>query len=984
MADNNRIKVAGYSKAVTYEGGIQYRNFSDSLVGNQFTSDGGTTLFTAANFRITTNLDPKVNKIFNTNDFGDFVSLDDLRMTHEEAVAVLDTNTKVKLNFDKSDLDNYAYFGSLREFIRVSLESIIMNWPAALFVTPTNEFNPFYNGPTYQNYSIDNLNGTSTFIVNSTKFVNKFNINYTQNGQILNSFSDTNDLRNMSVNYGSYTVKTSLDEYPIIGFTGITENNPNVYLKVDGFPFSNSATTATTTTYHIKPNEFKVESFFNNLNTFEANLLNRLTLPLYTSNYKYSVETEQGNIIDTEMSISWPISDGYNLDFDSERYIDFVDNLLTIADNNDGINTNLISRFFVSESIHDFDTSDQRVGNTLKIYGREFDEVKKYIDGISNANVVSYDGVRNTPDGVIKNLAKVLGWDLISSITEVDLLNNYILSNNSTFDGHQRGLTPIEAEVEMLRRIILNTPWLWKSKGTRKAVEFLFKFIGSPDGLIDFNEFIYVAKNNLDIELFKEILVANGYTTELTSINIDAEGYPKVLPNTSDMYFQKGGLWYRETGGVNSNVDILIGNNPHFGPYDAGQEYIDQFSCLIPDFEPVTIIQQKIFSGNTNLFMNYDNGEFDGIIDDDIPLYIDVVNQDNLNISDCVIVTSEIINTFPEMFEFDECGCPINNIEKGSLRINIKRNNSQTVDCGYSGFSLDNSGFVLFNLYNGDETFFMNSECCIALGFTPELQDRIYVCRWQQIDVNCDNYTPTTIVDNYQLFIGPDGESTNEVPTRDCCPVRTIPELAPSGNYYCKLENVVISGKCDTYTPSYVNNNNYVVFTLSGGGTTTIIDAECCTQFGYSHLTTNGETHCVITCPQYVSSTVGNDGYIIFVDASNTTYTQVPSPRCCPNNSLAVPLFNDDGGITTYGCRFNVTNPTTFPKSLYRNISSSIGCAISGSNNVNKFIDAANFINASNLYDNALGTILSPAGYYNDTINNRYWSGTAFTIELNC
>ena len=43
------------------------------------------------------------------------------------------------------------------------------------------------------------------------------------------------------------------------------------------------------------------------------------------------------------------------------------------------------------------------------------------------------------------------------------------------------------------------------------------------------------------------------------------------------MYYQKGGLWYRETAGANSNLDVLGGNNPHIGPYDGGYEYINQF-----------------------------------------------------------------------------------------------------------------------------------------------------------------------------------------------------------------------------------------------------------------------------------------------------------------------------------------------------------------------------------------------------------------------
>ena len=52
------------------------------------------------------------------------------------------------------------------------------------------------------------------------------------------------------------------------------------------------------------------------------------------------------------------------------------------------------------------------------------------------------------------------------------------------------------------------------------------------------------------------------------------------------MYFQKAGGWYRETFGSNgAPTTILEGNNPHMGPYDGGNEYLNYFSkCYIPNF----------------------------------------------------------------------------------------------------------------------------------------------------------------------------------------------------------------------------------------------------------------------------------------------------------------------------------------------------------------------------------------------------------------
>ena len=60
-----KVKVAGYSKKVTYDyGNIQYRNFDPDLVGLQIAANGGASLFTFGNFNITTNLDPKLNLPF--------------------------------------------------------------------------------------------------------------------------------------------------------------------------------------------------------------------------------------------------------------------------------------------------------------------------------------------------------------------------------------------------------------------------------------------------------------------------------------------------------------------------------------------------------------------------------------------------------------------------------------------------------------------------------------------------------------------------------------------------------------------------------------------------------------------------------------------------------------------------------------------------------------------------------------------------------
>jgi len=46
MANNNsnKVKVTGYAKRTFFNSNIEYRDFSDDLVGLQLTSEGGTPL----------------------------------------------------------------------------------------------------------------------------------------------------------------------------------------------------------------------------------------------------------------------------------------------------------------------------------------------------------------------------------------------------------------------------------------------------------------------------------------------------------------------------------------------------------------------------------------------------------------------------------------------------------------------------------------------------------------------------------------------------------------------------------------------------------------------------------------------------------------------------------------------------------------------------------------------------------------------------
>lgn len=713
---SGKVKVAGYSKKTTFNGNIEYRPFSPDLVGVQIASDGGTPLFTMGNFSITTNMEPKSNKTFITKKFSNFISLTDLDLTLDAANKLLIDNAGVLLNLNKNNLKYYAQFGSLGEFVRVSLENIITTWPASLYATRTS-FDTLGNvidGKTYEDYSYDNITNISSFKINTTFINNKFQINYLKNGTILDTFNSSNDLRNITVNYKSYAILINDTEYPVLGFTGSDYlTNDYVYFNVEGNPFTG---TSSNLSYHIKPNKITEETFFNSLPDFEAYLLNRLITPKYTAVFKYSIKSEEGAVLYVTDSITWPTSDNYNIDFDTSAYVDYATKLVDISTNNDLTSSDLMNRFLVSESISSFDTAPvnlsyldqdstgQKMTKTLHIYGRNIDEINNYIEGIAFANTVTYDKQDNIPDIYIKNLARVFGWELISSVLENSLLSSYVTTAPSTYSGQTVGLTPIEADIELWRRLILNSPWLWKSKGARKSIEFLLRFIGVPNGLVTFNEYIYKAEQPIDIDLFRQVLVLNGLDdTDLSIYPIDSEGYPAPLADSNDMYFQNYGLWYRETGGSGSTIDILTGNNPHLGPYDGGYKYINQFTSLIPNYSAVTVSSETKTTEVNNLFINYNVGQ---ITDYSGKTYVNATYSGGTSIDDCIVVDSTIIADPIPHSTTNDCGCsPASADDSLSVCLKLKKPYASVVcDKIASPCILSENGNLLFvyNTYNVD------------------------------------------------------------------------------------------------------------------------------------------------------------------------------------------------------------------------------------------------------------------------------------------
>jgi hypothetical protein len=186
----------------------------------------------------------------------------------------------------------------------------------------------------------------------------------------------------MSTGYGNSVNRT-------ITFTPSEQLQGDVvHMTVKGDPFSGA--TAHTKTIMIKPNNLTVENIFNlEFDEVEKFLLNRSIVPKYTAVFKYSETGGDGKIKNFVKKINWPLIDQWNLDIGTNEFENYLQKLSEIGKIIDQQKTNLISRFLTTNSFKEFDTSDKKMEKILQIYGRSFDEVKKFVDSLSHMTSVN-------------------------------------------------------------------------------------------------------------------------------------------------------------------------------------------------------------------------------------------------------------------------------------------------------------------------------------------------------------------------------------------------------------------------------------------------------------------------------------------------------------------------------------------------------------------------------------------------------------------
>ena len=334
--------------------------------------------------------------------------------------------------------------------------------------------------------------------------------------------------------------------------------------------------------FHIRPEKKYIDSFFNNLTDFQRVLLNRNTVPKYTSTFYVPMKDSNGSYTGmyTNESFTLDTQDGWNIDLDSVSYQRMIKTFLDAAEYMDTMKCDNIYRMLTHDSIKNLDWSLNRVEDealaesyivgesylkkVLRIYGRCYDEIKKYIHGIEIINNLTYDQLDNYPDAILKTEVDIAGWKPVSVVN----FDNTDIVTEQLFYGWQQKYTATDIENEFYRRLLLNSAHIASWKGTKHGVEMLMNLFGIERDKWELNEIVYVASGSsygtTDTERDKTKMIP--YEREITlNSNVIEEGYIyEVYSTEQNSYIKYNGIDYYSGDafvGVKNNRNISKSGN---------------------------------------------------------------------------------------------------------------------------------------------------------------------------------------------------------------------------------------------------------------------------------------------------------------------------------------------------------------------------------------------------------------------------------------
>lgn len=399
--------------------------------------------------------------------------------------------------------------------------------------------------------------------------------------------------------------------------------------------------------WHIRLQEKYIDEVFETFDDFEKVLLNRDTKPKYKAKFHTPKETDRG-VITYDRYYIWPVlQGGWNLDFESAAYVSYLEALLYIATYYDDIRTDNIWRSYTHESIKNFDWTTprdtyvpeidghlidtERLEAVLKVGGRQFDDLKRYIENIKFTVNVSYDTKNNMPDKALAKFLELSGWEVKNvapttdnSIVCVEDYPGIYVKNNAE-----------EANNEFLKRMILNSRNILSKKGTRAGIEAVYAMFGIFEKRHNYNE---SGTTEDGTHLYYTIDEYNAYATNYITGSSEPSATATDFDRVFDMNSQKDGFVTR----YDNTMDELCGLMCKYAFNSSeGIKYI------VPWYDRYEIYDNYPYY---QMFGGWGKRARKNIVLPDFaPNIHEIFSDDNLTIYDETVKNIKVVETFQDL-----------------------------------------------------------------------------------------------------------------------------------------------------------------------------------------------------------------------------------------------------------------------------------------------------------------------------------------------
>lgn len=448
---------------------------------NQF-APGQTPIYKSGDFIITVRNDGKVANQYNQtkwkeNESGETWTLQNISGITSELEEQNDV--KIVLKQDYYDFCDFAYYGSLNELFRASINDVLTRFPGELYATNQNAY---YISSTTSSTTVDFerieekiqldkvLNGNDGKLVHNpfgidihspkvpsdaTNTLKYFADDGFKNYEIIDDSGDTQEIESWVSNYefcvpiegrpGYYypaSASSSSDTITVIKSEVLDRPYPCLGERVASIKLNSRYTitawlgndneivytTKNMLGLHIRPKSEFIDRFYNECDNFEKILLDRNSTPRYTSTFSVIKENDRGYYRDME-KFTFPTSYGdYNLDVSTYGFNDYTTSLSKIGNYYDEFFTDNLYRAMTHEAIKNFDWS----------FTREFynGQEGEYVNGgekIQKALRVfarEFDEILSYINN-IKNVNRVT-YDKRNNLPDYFLIDNV---NNNGWDG---------------------------------------------------------------------------------------------------------------------------------------------------------------------------------------------------------------------------------------------------------------------------------------------------------------------------------------------------------------------------------------------------------------------------------------------------------------------------------------------------------------------------------------------------------------------